>query len=45
VNADGSIKPQGVDYSKIVVHLVAAVQELTTKLEAAEARIATLEAR
>jgi hypothetical protein len=45
VNADGSIKPQGVDYSKIVVHLVAAVQELTAKLEAAEARIATLEAR
>lgn len=45
VNEDGSIKPQGVDYSKVVVHLVAAVQELTAKLEAAEARIATLEAR
>jgi len=45
VNEDGSIKAQGVDYSKIVVHLVAAVQELTAKLEAAEARIATLEAR
>jgi hypothetical protein len=44
-NEDGSIKPQGVDYSKVVVHLVAAVQELTAKLEAAEARIATLEAR
>jgi hypothetical protein len=45
VNDDGSIKPQGVDYSKIVVHLVAAIQELTTKLEAAEARIAALEAK
>jgi len=45
VNEDGSIKPQGVDYSKVVVHLVAAVQELAAKLEAAEARIATLEAR
>jgi hypothetical protein len=45
VNEDGSIRPQGVDYSKMVVHLVAAVQELTAKLEAAEARIATLEVR
>jgi hypothetical protein len=45
INEDGSIKPQGVDYSKIVVHLVAACQELTTKLEAAEARIAALEAK
>ena len=36
VNEDGSIKPQGVDYSKIVVHLVAAIQEL-------EARLAKLE--
>ena len=45
VDAEGRIQPQGVDYSKIVVHLVAAVQELTAKLEAAEARIATLEAR
>jgi hypothetical protein len=38
VNEDGSIKPQGVDYSKIVVHLVAAIQELTAKIEALEAR-------
>jgi hypothetical protein len=45
INEDGSIKPQGVDYSKIVVHLVAAIQELTTKLEATEARIAALEAK
>jgi len=45
VNENGSIKPQGVDYSRIVVHLVAAIQELTTKLESAEARIAALEAK
>jgi hypothetical protein len=38
VNEDGSIKPQGVDYSKIVVHLVAAIQELTAKIEALEAQ-------
>jgi hypothetical protein len=36
---------QAVDQSKLVPLLVAAVQELTAKLEAAEARIATLEAR
>jgi hypothetical protein len=38
VNPDGSIKPQGVDYSKIVVHLVAAVQELSAKVAALEAK-------
>ncbi len=38
VNEDGSIKPQGVDYSKVVVHLVAAVQELTAKVAALESR-------
>ena len=37
VNQDGSIKPQGVDYSKIVVHLVAALQELDAKFEAYKA--------
>jgi hypothetical protein len=42
VNEDGSIKPQGVDYSKIVVHLVAAIQELKADLDAAKAEIATL---
>ena len=42
VNEDGSIKPQGVDYSKIVVHLVAAIQELKTDLDAAKAEIAAL---
>jgi len=38
VNKDGSIKPQGVDYSKIVVHLVAAIQELEARLAALEAK-------
>ena len=45
VNEDGSIKPQGVDYSKIVVHLVAACQELKAKNDALEARLAALEAK
>jgi hypothetical protein len=40
LNEDGSIKPQGVDYSKIVVHLVAAIQELSAKNDALEARLA-----
>jgi hypothetical protein len=43
VNEDGSIKPQGVDYSKLVPHLVAACQELKAELDAAKARIAALE--
>ena len=43
VNEDGSIKPQAVDYSKIVVHLVAALQEASAKIDALENRIATLE--
>ena len=38
VNENGSIKPQGVDYSKIVVHLVAAIQELSAKVAALEAK-------
>ena len=37
INEDGSIKPQGIDYSKIVVHLVAALQELDAKFEAYKA--------
>jgi hypothetical protein len=37
VNDDGSIKSQSVDYSKIVVHLVAAIQELSAKVAALEA--------
>jgi hypothetical protein len=45
INEDGSIKPQGVDYSKIVVHLVAAIQELSAKNDALEARLSQLEAK
>jgi hypothetical protein len=45
VNDDGSIKAQGVDYSKIVVHLVAAIQELKADNDAMKERIATLEAK
>jgi hypothetical protein len=45
VNEDGSINPQGVDYSKIVVHLVAAIQELKADNDAMKERIATLEAK
>ena len=45
VNEDGSIKSQGVDYSKVVVHLVAAIQELSAKNDALEARLAALEAK
>jgi hypothetical protein len=45
VNENGSIKPQGVDYSKIVVHLVAAIQELSAKNNAFEIRLAALEAK
>ena len=38
LNEDGSIKPQGVDFGKIVPHLVAAIQELTTRLAALESK-------
>jgi hypothetical protein len=37
INEDGSIKSQGVDYSKIVVHLVAAMQELKADFDAYKA--------
>jgi hypothetical protein len=39
INKDGSIKPQGVDYSKIVVHLVAAIKELSAEVEALKAKV------
>jgi hypothetical protein len=45
VNADGSIKPQGVDYSKIVVHLVAAIQEQQSQIEELKAKVAALESK
>jgi len=38
VNEDGSINAQGVDFGKIVPHLVAAIQELTTRLAALETK-------
>lgn len=37
VNPDGSIRPQQVDHSKLVVHLVGAVQELAARVTALEA--------
>jgi len=43
VNEDGSIRPQGVDYSKIVVHLVSAIQEQQALITALTARIEALE--
>ena len=39
VNEDGSIRPQGVDPAKIVVHLVAALQELSAEVEALKAKV------
>ena len=36
VNADGSIKAQGVDASFLIATLVAAIQELAAKVEALE---------
>lgn len=44
VDDKGNIRPQGVDASKLVPDLVAALQTLYAKLTAAEARIAALEA-
>ena len=38
LNKDGNINPQNVDFGKIVPHLVAAIQELTTRLAALEAK-------
>jgi len=38
VDADGKPKYQGVDYSKIVVHLVAAIKELSAKVTALESK-------
>ena len=45
VNEDGTIKPQGVDYSKIVVHLVAAIQELKATVDAQAAEITALKVK
>lgn len=45
VHGDGSPKYQTVDYDKLTVFLVKAVQELNTKLDAANAEIALLKAK
>jgi hypothetical protein len=45
LNENGSIKPQGVDYSKIVVHLVAAIQELKATVDAQAAEITALQSK
>jgi hypothetical protein len=39
VDAEGNPVYQGVDYSKIVVHLVAAIQELSAEVEALKAKV------
>jgi hypothetical protein len=43
INKDGSINPQGVDYSKIVPILVKAIQEQQIQIQELEARLKTLE--
>jgi len=43
IDDEGNPIYQGLDLSKLVPHLVSAIQELSAKLEAAEARIETLE--
>jgi hypothetical protein len=44
VNEDGSIRPQQVDHSKLVVWLTAALQETVAQLTAVTARVQALEA-
>jgi len=45
INSDGSIKPQTIEVSMLVATLTAAIQELTTKLDESNARIAALEVK
>jgi hypothetical protein len=45
VDAEGRIKPQGVDYSRIVPHLVAAMQEQQATIQELTTRLAALEAK
>jgi len=45
VDENGKPQYQGVDYSKIVVHLVAALQELSAKVDAQAAEITALKAK
>jgi hypothetical protein len=44
VNEDGSINPQGIDQSKLVPLLTAALQEAIGEIESLKARVAALEA-
>jgi hypothetical protein len=43
VNEDGSIKPQGIDQSKLVPLLTAALQETLAEIESLKARVTALE--
>ena len=43
VEEDGSIDPQGMDYSKLTPLLTAALQEAITKIETLETKVAALE--
>ena len=43
VNEDGSIRPQGVDHSRLVPWLTACCQELAAQVQALTARVAALE--
>ena len=45
INEDGSIKPQGIDYGKLVPFLTAAIQELNAKVDAQAETINALTAR
>ena len=45
VDKNGAIKPQALDYGRISVHLVAAIQELSSKNDALEARLTALESK
>ena len=45
VDEEGKMKPQAVDYSKIVVHLVAAMQEQQKQIEELKNKISILEAK
>lgn len=45
IDVNGKPKYQSVDYSKIVVHLVAAIKDLSAKNDAIEARLSALEAK
>jgi hypothetical protein len=45
VDEDGKIIPQGVDYSKLVVFLAAAIQEQQAMIEDLKTRLAALEAK